>query len=386
MKKLAASPFPTVEKFRKYYGRQWKGYQIAAKQTAVAEKKLRQQVLKSFSETERKRPLDGDSALILFGSFARFEMLAGSDFDWALLVDGVVNTQHLGQARKIEDAVRIVAEKAGLKPPGSSGTFGGLVFSHDLVHCIGGIADSNINLTRRMLMLLESRWFNLADTDTSPVWENVVKNILERYFEEDVHFTPQGERKVPRFLLNDLTRYWRTICVDYAAKHQEQDGAKWALRNAKIRFSRKLLYAAGLAFCLSCELNPPRRIQRDLFGLHQDTSARPYIESALKFAQTPPLEYLAAFIEAYVQNGAKRTRIVENIFGAYNEWLILLNNKAARDSLEKLDHSVARNNQHFKKVRKISEKFASGLRELFFNRQTDSDDHIANLSLEYVGF
>ena len=213
----------------------------------------------------------------------------------------------------------------------------------------------------------------------------MVSNILERYFEEDVHFSPKGKHRVPRFLLNDLTRYWRTICVDYAAKYQQQDGKKWALRNAKLRFSRKLLYAAGLAFCLSCELDPPKKVHKDLFGFHSDNSAQPFIESALQFALTPPLEYLAAFIETYVQDAARRKRIAKKIFGSYNEWLILLNSKTARDSLEKLSHSNAGGNQYFTKVRDQAPIFASGLRELFFNRESDKDP-IAKLSLNYVGF
>jgi hypothetical protein len=59
--------------------------------------------------------------------------------------------------------------------------------------------------------------------------------------------------------------------------------------------------------------------------------------------------------------------------------------KTVRESLAKLHHDDAKNNPHFKKVRKISSEFASGLRELFFNRDSDKDD-IARLSLNYVGF
>lgn len=373
MKKTGTVPFPTVVRLARAYGYRWKGYQLAADKTIKAEKSLRNALSKI-------RALNPDSSLVLFGSFARHEMLNGSDYDWALLVDGIVNVNHIKQAREIDRAI-----KQGLKSPGQSGTFGNMVFSHDLVHCIGGGADSNANLTRRMLMLLESRWFNLSEVDASPVWGNVVSNILKRYFEEEVHFSPKGERTVPRFLLNDLTRYWRTICVDYAAKYREQDGKKWALRNAKIRFSRKLLYAAGLAFCFSCELDPPQKIHQDLFGMHQDNSAEPFIESALKFAQTPPLEYLAAFVEAFVENSQRREQIFRKIFGSYNEWLNLLNDKSVRDSLEKINHSDAAGNPYFEKVRENSSEFASGLRELFFNRDYDTD-HIANLSLEYVGF
>jgi hypothetical protein len=376
MNNLAAFPFRTVSKLADFCNCDWKGYRIAAKETETAENEL----LKALSNISKNRLLDADSSMVVFGSFARYEMLKGSDCDWALLIDGVVNNQHTRQARELSSAIKSV-----FKEPGGTGTFGNMIFSHELIHCIGGMADSNINLTIRMLLLLESRCFDVSPAKDSVVWRNVVSNILERYFEEDVHFSPKGKRRVPRFLLNDLTRYWRTICVDYAAKYRQQDGKKWALRNAKIRFSRKLLYAAGLAFCLSCELAPPREVHKDLFGLHPDNSARPFIESALQFALTPPLEYLAAFIEAYVPDTAKRRRIAKKIFGSYNEWLILLNNQTARDSLEKLHHSDAGENLYFKKVRDKGSVFASGLRELFFNRESDKDP-IANLSLDYVGF
>src|SRR5438045_7021844 len=123
-----------------------------------------------------------------------------------------------------------------LLAPAVSCTFCVLVFSHDLVYCIGGGADSNANLSRRMLLFHESRCLDLSGRgDEKYVWRNVVSNILERYFEEDVHFSVKDKRRVPRFLLNDVTRYWRTICVDYAAKYLEQDGKKWAIRNAKLR-------------------------------------------------------------------------------------------------------------------------------------------------------
>lgn len=378
MKKTKPTPFPTVEKLGKLCSQRWSGYAIAASETAKSERSLRQ----ALSGLSKSRALDADSTLVLNGSFARHEMVQGSDFDWFLLIDGVVNSNHTKQSRAIAKAI----EDAGLKSPNPTGAFGSMVFSHELVHCIGGDSDSNLNLTRRMLLLLESRWFNLEGKDTSHIWDNVMNNILARYFEEEVHFRTNAGARVPRFLLNDLTRYWRTICVDYAAKHRARDGKGWALRNAKIRFSRKLLYAAGLAFCLSCELNPPKKVHKDLFGIYQDNSSMPFIEAAKKFALTPPLEYLAAFIEAFVKDEVKLNRIAQNVFGAYNQWLLLLNNKSERKMLENLSHEEAAKSLCFGEVRKHSSDFASGLRELFFNRSEDKTDPIANLSLDYVGF
>lgn len=372
----ANNPFPTIDRLARECAAKWDSYALVAKQTAEGEETLRAALEKADAH---ERLLDSDSALILFGSYARHEVVEGSDYDWGFLVDGVVNAHHAEQARAIEVALK----EAGLKSPGATGTFGNLFFSHELVHCIGGGADSNANLTRRMLMLLESRCINASSTDNAlHVWRNVVSNILERYFEQDVHFRIDGKRRVPRFLLNDITRYWRTICVDYAAKHREQQGQKWALRNAKIRFSRKLLYAAGLAFCLSCELDPPQTAET--LGTH-DANVQLFIQAALKFADTPPLEYLAAFVEDFVQEPGRRRRISKKIFGAYAEWLILLNTRSDRETLESMQHDNAANDLLFQSIRKNGSEFASGLRELFFNRNEDPDP-IANLSLDYVGF
>lgn len=51
--------------------------------------------------------------------------------------------------------------------------------------------------------------------------------------------------KVPRFLLNDIVRYWRTVTVDFVEKQRGQAGHGWGLRNAKLRMSRKLIFATG---------------------------------------------------------------------------------------------------------------------------------------------
>jgi hypothetical protein len=372
------NPFPTVTQLAQECGVKWPGFVQAAEGTHAAEDRFRKALLAGADGGQLLGP---DCSLILSGSFARYEMTEGSDYDWSLLVDGVVDNSHGEAGHRIGRALK----SANLKAPGSSGTFGNLVFSHDLVHRIGGKADSNENLTRRIVMLLESRPFAFVPgVSQSDVWDNVVKNILERYFEQDVHFTPAGTKRVPRFLLNDLTRYWRTIGVDYAAKHREQDGEKWASRNAKLRLSRKLIYASGLAFCLSCELNPPSP-ETDLFGPRLDNGRQPFIQSAIQFARTPSLEYLAKFVVCFVPDPGKRKLVAELLFGSYNEWLLLMAEKANRECLVNLSQEDAKNNATFAEIRRIGITFARGLKLLFFNREMDNDP-IANLSLDYVGF
>lgn len=374
------NPLPTVFKLEAESGATWSGYRSCIANTAKAE------VLLGSAITDLApgpRVLGASSSLILCGSFARYEMVDNSDCDWTLLIDGPASNQHADEARFIDDAIR---ETKGLRHPGASGTFGNMCFSHDLVHRIGGGADSNQNLTRRILMLLESRPMSFSGADQSGrVWSRVLRCILQRYFEEEAHFNPAGERKVPRFFLNDLTRYWRTIGVDYASKYRDQAGQNWALRNAKLRLSRKLLFASGLAFCFRCQLQPPEQWGETLFGRQFDRSADPFIDAATAFAMTPPLEVLAQFIDNLITDPERRRVIAGSIFGAYNDWLLFLDDPEKRKHLEELGHDAAKTDPGFGEVREIGKEFASGLKTLFFGKEHDHDP-IANLSLEYVGF
>src|SRR5439155_17316696 len=127
----------------------------------------------------------------------------------------------------------------GTAKPGSQDIFGLAFRFDDLVTKIGLDDDTNTNLTRRMLLLLESVAVSGQD-----VWETCWTAVLERYLARGLK-----SHRPPRFLLNDLVRYWRTICVDFEGKHPlggRGGDPKWVTRNAKLRTSRKMLFAGGL--------------------------------------------------------------------------------------------------------------------------------------------
>ena len=67
-----------------------------------------------------------------------------------------------------------------------------------------------------------------------------------------------------------IIRYYRTIAVDYEFKISGNSNQKpWAIRNIKLVFSRKLLYASGL-FSIAMTADRARdekiEILEDLFG------------------------------------------------------------------------------------------------------------------------
>jgi len=97
---------------------------------------------------------DGVSTCV-FGSWARDELTEESDYDWAVLVDHEFDAYEPAVAREMLAAVQRLGEEE--RRPGKQGVFGVPIAVPELSTKIGLDADTNTNLTRRMLLLLESR-------------------------------------------------------------------------------------------------------------------------------------------------------------------------------------------------------------------------------------
>ena len=312
--------------------------------------------------------LPKEVSFVVCGSLARREFCRGGDLDWYLLVDGKADAGH----RELEKSVRKALPKAGdgklFKNPNPTGAFGALVFSHELIHCVGGSADTNANLTRRLLLLLESTEVP-AGNPLSPRTA-VMRAILERYFGQQATFGP--ERFFPRFLLNDIVRLWRTIAVDYAAKLDERGPKGWALRNTKLRFSRKLLFVAGLLLAYECNLfeqdGSQEAAQKGLGDLEQ----------SLSLLRLTPLEMLA---KAALQLKLPKAT-VRQVVKSYSEFLAILDEDGKRTKLDNLDYEHAGKDPLFQQVRGAGEKFQAALNELFLK----SGSPLRELTLKYGVF
>jgi predicted nucleotidyltransferase len=301
---------------------------------------------------------DPDCSVVVTGSLGRGEANDGSDADWVLLVDGPTDPSHARLHREIAVKIRDFMRK----DVGSTGTFGELVASHELVHYIAGTRDTNKNLTRRMLLLAESRAI------TNPlVRERVIRNVLSRYLDDrpvSKKREPGRYDPIPYFLLNDVVRYWRTVASDYASKMWERTHDGWAIRNIKLRFSRKLLFVWGLLASFSGKLFDDGTLQpsptEDEFFLR-------LLDHIREQSEVTPLEMLArvASHESVTRETALR------IFNAYDEFLAALADPETRDHLERISFDQPMEDKIYEPLRKSSSEFRKGVNALFFKEHPD---------------
>lgn len=314
--------------------------------------KVRQLLLETFQDYS-----SADADLVVFGSLARGEWTSGSDVDWTLLIDGQANPEHREIARQIERRLQTLTfDGSVIQAPGSEGIFGNMAFSHELVHHIGGQPDSNRNLTQRILLLLEATCIRAVGNELSP-FDRVSRQVLRRYLARDV----QDPTRIPRFLLNDIVRYWRTVCVDFAYKDWEQAGRKWALRNIKLRMSRKLLFLTGLLTVFSCHEQSAESAE----DFASNNSHR-IQDQLMAYVRSTPLDILVSTLERLgLQQPCLR------ILKLYDEFLRSINDRALRQELSALIDEQAHRNPSFVRLRDLSHEFQAELHGICFREETD---------------
>jgi len=271
-------------------------------------------------------PRDPDAAVVLFGSWGRRELTAGSDDDWLVLVAG---------ERRDAVAPEPAAVDAALgRRPGETGTFADVSFAAELAGRIGLEEDTNRNLTRRMLLMLES--VAVAGEDAHRAARDLV---LDGYLQGDVK-----DHRPPRFFLNDVIRYWRTITVDFVGKTRAGGGEKGALRNLKLRLNRKVLFAGGLLPLLLCH-----RLRAEAIA--------PELRRRL---DQPATDRLAeVFLEFDVDSGVRA-------LSAYDRWIGMLDDDEIRAELATLTREQGDANRAFRTARRHADDLQNGLLALLF--------------------
>lgn len=260
---------------------------------------------------------------VTFGSYARREASTESDIDYIVIANegGGQELEHMGAIeKKVGEIVPI--------EPSEDGAFAKLVLRSDMLKNLGGQNDTNQTLTRRLLLLLEGEW--LTDSSEFQTFRQELLTIYVRATRRD--------HQLALFLLNDIIRYWRTMTVDYMYKTTE--GQKpWAIRNIKLTFSRKLLYASGV-FSV---------------GMTADRSEEAKVDILEHLFSLPVIDRMIDIC------GASRA---EKVLESYDMFLENLEKPKVRDEL-KVIKSGDHGNIIFRKLKNEGHHFTRSLMSLF---------------------
>jgi hypothetical protein len=265
--------------------------------------------------------------VVTCGSYARREASSSSDMDY-YSVESVVDNTHDPEWLPLLRAT--IEEKVG-KLPAAQGAFATNITENELLSNYGGSQDSNSTITRRMLYLLEGEYLSNEQR-----FLDIRHKIIERYVDN----TPR-DHQVAFYLLNDIIRYWRTLAVDYADKTYGTSNPKpWAIRNLKLIFSRKLIYASGL---FSVALTADRTKHEKVAILNK------------MFGMTPldRIRYVSGEVAS------------ERLFQMYSLFLDRIGDSATREKLDKLTPEQGADDPDFREIKNEGHYFSRELMGVF---------------------
>jgi hypothetical protein len=191
-------------------------------------------------EIEKIGELKDKAEIVIYatGSYGRLEATRRSDLDLFIIHrDTDQSSVPLPQSAQAIIRAEIVQIGRRVRLPDFSGD-GEYLAVHSLkaiLTQLGGRHDDSLNhFTARLLLLLESRpLFNEA------AYETVLSEIIEAYFRD---FHDHEEDFKPIFLVNDILRFWKTLCLNYENRRNIPTGdpakkSKVYLKNLKLKFS-----------------------------------------------------------------------------------------------------------------------------------------------------
>lgn len=211
-------------------------------------------------------------AVFAAGSLGRFETGRTSDLDIFFLANQKKLDDQVRRISRLEEIqlfAKLIDINSQLALPAFSGD-GRYLKVHDLQRIISSTGDANDDsenlFTTRLLLLLESK--SIWNDDLR---RDAVRDVLGNYFKDG-----KGKRDFrPLFLLNDILRYWRTLCLNY--ERDRIKSARWWKTNLNLKFSRKLTVYSTVLLIL--------------------TKAAETQQSFEEYAEMVPLERLAVSLD-----------------------------------------------------------------------------------------
>lgn len=241
------------------------------------------------------------------GSVGRREALEASDLD---LIPIAADADRLRSYEPLDKSLRTHLKAAlGVKvSAGEDLTKACHVGELTEPDSIGGASDGSAPLTKRVLLLTES-----AQAGGSLTLNGIRSRIIDAYSAQ--------ERTSGRHVLslcNDISRYYKTLCIEYKAKIDEE-GKDWCTRNVKLRHSRKLWFFANMVAIATLAEDFP---QGDAH----------FKAALLASFETSPIERLAASL------GETQCLPLGRLLESYALFLDFMSKQGNRDALAKVEH------------------------------------------------
>ena len=314
-----------------------------------------EQIIKQSKEFFKKRKeISPDSNkqtdIVFFGSLARFEATAASDLDYLVVAYDLPPEGQVNQMRNLIRTTDELCRQLNLNGPGATGMFGTVIGASDLTEKIGLEQDTNLNQSRRLLLLQES-----ISIYNEQLHNKLISCIIERYL-NDYKMPKKG---IPRFLLNDTIRYWRTIAVDYQAKRWNNNNLNWGLRYLKLIISRKIVFAGMMISLLLT-----KKATKNYF---------------LKQFRLPSLARLAQLLN---YSEFKHSKDLSSIFVIYDRFLGYLKDEDFREAAKGVDSSDRfKIDNRLQQIKEDGVKLQKNLENIFFR-----DSLLKANAVKYMSF
>ncbi len=165
------------------------------------------------------------------GSLARKDVGDLSDMDLFIL-----SSEDNSKRSRLEEVEIIAAliklnRDMGFNSFSNDGEYLKVYSEQEMIKALGAPRDDAENLfTARMLLLLES-----CPVCNTSQYKQFLNKTIEHYFRDS-----RGRKSFrPLFLLNDMLRWWRTVCLNYELVRDDPK-RPWKKKNINLKFSRML--------------------------------------------------------------------------------------------------------------------------------------------------
>lgn len=186
------------------------------------------------------------------GSYARGEASVHSDIDLFFLRNDLrefvdLKNKNLRQIKIMSAVIDVTQGAMEFPPPSNDGQFLVVNSLEGMLKELGGPEDDYTNaFTSRMLLLLESEPITGADA-----YNDSIEDIIEAYFRD---YTDHSHDFKPIFFVNDILRFWKTLCLNYEHRRNKKDDEqkiKQKIKNFKLQYSRLMTCFATVALLSS---------------------------------------------------------------------------------------------------------------------------------------